>query len=114
MAKNSLASLRAYLPEIRFLFYHVKNHDRVSYIKQSKSGLVEILAQIGLNLVYCKKNNLEVTEAQCKRLRKHKAGLQRLIITKSTKKKRDVLTLPLLNTLLSVIISVMSKMGLDV
>ena len=55
MSKKSLASLRTYFPEIRFLFYHVKSADRVAYIKQSKSGLIQILSEIALNLIFCKK-----------------------------------------------------------
>ena len=54
-----------------------------------------------------------MSEAQCKRLKKHKTALQQLIMAKSIKKKRELLTLPLLNTLLSIILHVSDVMGLD-
>ena len=112
MSDKNLKLLKSYYPEIRYLFYNVRQKDRQKYIMYSDEGFVNMLVQVALNLIYCRKNNLKLTPAQIRRLKGHKTAIKSLLAAKNLSKKKQLLSPVLVNALLSVFIDVIHRMEL--
>ena len=99
---------------MRYLYYHVRQKDRQSYVMHAHPDFVDILFQTAINLIYCRKNNLKLTASQIRRLRKNKKLIKQLINAKTMVRKRKLLSPHLIHLLLSIITDVISRMNLPI
>ena len=101
------------MPQLRYLFYYIKKNKRVAYLKYARREIIECLWQITLNLTYSNINGIQLTKAQIKLLLQYKAGLKKVLYSKTTAEKRKSLTVNIIDVLLTVFISWMSKRNHD-
>ena len=101
--------LQKTLPQLRYLFYYVKKLKRAAYIRYSNVSLVNTLWQCALNLVFSNKNNLKLTKGQIRLLQRHRVGLNRLIDANTTKDRKRLLTNDIIDVILAVFLSWISK-----
>ena len=97
--------LKRSLPELRYVFHHLKKNERVDYIRTASAGLIECLNQIIINLLYSHKNGMNLTSSQIKKLKPHKSVMKKFISTKSFSVKRKLLKNSALSAILEVIIA---------
>ena len=91
MTKNEMECLKRRLPELRFLYMHLKGNKKEKRLYTMNNAMVTCLTQISLNLLYSNKNGLALTKTQKNKLAPYKRILEKLIRSKSIKEKKVLL-----------------------
>ena len=112
---DEVAELSACVPELRFLFFHLKFQKRSEYVNHSKTSVVQCLQRIALNLVFSKQANIKLTKSQIALLKRNKKKITSLINAKTLKEKKRHLSNGLIAILLQIILSkkVLEQLGID-
>ena len=105
--------LRQCLPEMRYLYHHLKPNKRSNYVKYGSVTLVECLTNVALNLMYSNKNGIKLTPLQIQNLRKNKRGIVKLIMSEDVKTKRKILNNKLIEVLLSTLMDIAEDLDFD-
>ena len=108
-----MESLLSNLPELRYLYYHLKYRERSNYVRYGSPALVDTLTNVALNLVFSNKNGIKLTPAQIKTLRTHKNALTQLILAKDAKTRRKYLKAGVIDAILSIFMKIAKKYKLD-
>ena len=108
-----MEKLKTCLPELRYLFHHLKPAQRLNYVKYGSTSLTECLANLGLNLMYSNKNGLKLSSSQIKALRKNKSALLKLIMAKSIQAQRKALSNKMINLLLTILMNIADQIETD-
>ena len=105
--------LRQCLPQLRYIRYYLKGKKLETYLKTVSNSIVKCIAQISLNLMYSHKNGINLNKLQIKKLKPFEKSMKALFTLKSVKKQKKLLKKPLVYTLLSVMLPIADKMGID-
>ena len=107
--------LKQCLPELRFLYMHLKGKKKEIYLNNLSNRMVKCLSSVALNLLYSNVNGLLLTKVQKKKLLPFKASLEKVILVKSLNDKKNILRKKrgLVQAMLIVLFGVVSKYRID-
>lgn len=106
--------LKQRLPELRFLYMHLKGRKKEKRLYTMNNAMVTCLTQISLNLLYSNKNGLALTKTQKKKLSPYKKVLEKLVRSKSIREKKTLLRKRgLVSTMLLVLFQLVIKYRID-
>ena len=107
--------LKQCLPELRFLYMHLKGKKKEKYLDNLSSRMIKCLVSVALNLVYSNLNGILLSKVQKKKLLPFKGSLKKLILSKNLKEKKNILKKKrgLVSVMLSILFLVISKYRID-
>ena len=109
-----MEELKRCLPELRYLKHHLNPHERQTYINAGSDRITNCLVEVALNLMYSNKNGLPLTTAHIQQLKPFKGEMKKLILSKTVGKKKKILQEGLVDCMLSVLLSVVATLELEV
>ena len=112
---NEFYELNSCIPELRYIFFHLKNKKRVEYIKYARTGIVDCLQRVALNLAYAVQARISLSKTQIGSLKPYKKKIKALIAAKTIKEKKKILTNSLVEAMLKIILSkrILDQLGID-
>ena len=113
LAEDNMDDFKRSLPELRYIYYHLNDQERVNYIRSASSDLIDSINEVILNLLFSHKNGLKLTKSQMKTLRPYKAVMKKFILSKSLSIKRNLLKKAALRAILATIIAFASKANIE-
>jgi hypothetical protein len=106
--------LRESLPELRYIYRHLKGKKRALYFKTLSNRMTKILHQIAINLLYSHKNGFALNKLQIKKLKPHQKTLEKLTFSKNNREKKKILRKkPFVQVMLQVILQLVVKLKID-